>query len=290
MTTTGADLARLRAFIDEAGDAGRTRTDIAVGLFHRNRNMLELDTLLSELTTTGQYEETTQRAAIGRPTLRYRRSTIPERTEMTEETTTAARRYEVVHAGISRIVDGSPTFHRHGAIVDLTETEAARLLKLGAVAPVDPDTPRPVPEPEPGLPEWLGSLDDLPTWEPTDDEKELGTEDQASITWLYDERAARIDRTPAVLTKLGKELETVATSTVYARGAGAINWEIRHHKAQLPLDIAAAKDIAAQIVARVRTGDIGLGAGGSTWETNPKPSTILIRAAQRRDHEGDTAA
>lgn len=289
MTTAHEDLTRLREFIDTAGDACRTRSDISAGLFGGNRTALQLDNMLAELVRRGDYEETTRRAAVGRPTLLYRRTntTTERNTTMTEETTAAPPRYKVVQAAVSRMVDGKFTVHRHGTIVELTAVEAERHLKLGSVALVDAGTPLAGPaEPTHDLPEWLGPLDDLPKWRPTEDEAELGMEAADSLCWMFNERASRIERTPDTLKKLQAERQNVATSTVYARGKGAINADISHVTAQRPFDIAAARDLAAQIVARVKAGDIGSGNHGVPGSigigSTPTASAVLIAAAERR--------
>lgn len=70
-------------------------------------------------------------------------------------------RFKVIIAGISRAVDGYPVFHKFGAVVDLAEADAGRLLKLKAVAPVDADgNVTAMPEPDPQSPHLEPDLED----------------------------------------------------------------------------------------------------------------------------------
>ena len=71
-TPTDTDLAKLREFIDAAGCAGRSRSEISVDLFSRHKTSDQLSDLLSRL--GDDYEEWRQ-AGAGRPAVRYRRRT-----------------------------------------------------------------------------------------------------------------------------------------------------------------------------------------------------------------------
>lgn len=65
------DLLRVRAFIDEAGPAGRSRDEISAGLFGKHISKDELDPLLAQL---GDDYEQYQVKTAGRPRAMYRRA------------------------------------------------------------------------------------------------------------------------------------------------------------------------------------------------------------------------
>lgn len=69
--------------------------------------------------------------------------------------------FKVIVAGVNRVVDGYPVFHKAGSLIDLAEHEAARLLKLKAVAPVDADgVVTAMPEPDPVSPHLEPDIED----------------------------------------------------------------------------------------------------------------------------------
>lgn len=68
-----ADLDRLKAFVDEAGLDGRTRTDVVAVCFGRNRKAAQIDALWAQLLAMPGYEER-QEATGGRPVKWIRRS------------------------------------------------------------------------------------------------------------------------------------------------------------------------------------------------------------------------
>lgn len=61
----------LLKFIGEAATAGRTRTDISVGHFSKNKKAAELTAILGELMKAGRIRQVTDRSGPGRPTARY---------------------------------------------------------------------------------------------------------------------------------------------------------------------------------------------------------------------------
>jgi hypothetical protein len=67
------DLDRLRAFVDEAGPGGASRTEITSKCFGRNKTAAQMDELVAELLMIPGYEES-QRPTGGRPVTVYRRT------------------------------------------------------------------------------------------------------------------------------------------------------------------------------------------------------------------------
>lgn len=74
-STGDPDLDRLVAAVEQAGDAGLSKTDIS-GLYGRNRDAAHIEYLLDRLLAQGCYERITV-ATGGRPAERYRRTAAP---------------------------------------------------------------------------------------------------------------------------------------------------------------------------------------------------------------------
>lgn len=70
-------------------------------------------------------------------------------------------KFKVLHAAVSRMVDGNFLVHRAGEIVDLPAAEVGRLVDLKAVAPVDAaGEVTALPEPGPVSPHIENALED----------------------------------------------------------------------------------------------------------------------------------
>lgn len=61
----------LIGFIAAAGPAGRTRTEISSGLYHRNKPAAEIDALLGGLMRDGRVRQQVEQGTVGRPAVRW---------------------------------------------------------------------------------------------------------------------------------------------------------------------------------------------------------------------------
>jgi hypothetical protein len=67
----GKEVAALVTFITEGGTAGRTRTEISVGHYSRNKPAAEITAALGELLRDGRIRQETDRSGRGRPAVPY---------------------------------------------------------------------------------------------------------------------------------------------------------------------------------------------------------------------------
>jgi len=61
----------LVTYINSAGPAGCTRSQISSDYFKRNKSAAELDAMLGELIRDGRVRQETDRSKAGRPAVRY---------------------------------------------------------------------------------------------------------------------------------------------------------------------------------------------------------------------------